>query len=651
MLRAVIAVLLLTLSLSSPSALAEGRVLILNGYVDGLPFPRRIKEEIRNQLEENVPGIVVHSQSLDIYRPQSEEYKQLLVDLITHTYADQIDLIVALDPNAFFFYRERLSKVFSDVPVIYSNDRGTVTDLRANEYSLLIRPNFRETLRIARHHIPDLKRIYLVGDEYNQELTQTTLEGLIEGIELVELGGLPLQSMRDEISKLGAGDLLFFQLLFADGEGTPMVPPIRYLREFSGISPVPTVCMYANFIAQGCLGGSVSSPQDQAGAIVEAIQTFTYDEASLPTATWERLAAPPTGQVLRRFASQSLVDYPKLTTYDLDRRELPGVTYLNKPAPIYQGYARELSIAAIGALALLVVLTIYLSIVQRQRNVLHRFAALTDNVPTGIFWLDDRLRRWHHNSRIEQWANELNRPVHEIREAAMEHLLQQLEKPGDFELNDGKNGRFFRVRATEFESHPEILLLEDTTVTHEYQRRLQQQAMIDDLTGLPNRRTLNISLKRWCASSRRDANPFAVMLIDLDGFKPINDQHGHATGDHVLATISERLQSRTRQNDLFGRLGGDEFLLLAEGVTNREESQQLCDQIQSIIREPIECTAADRVFEVSVGASVGVALCPTHSTDAGELLLLADRAMYQVKERGKGTWGLYQPPNDEALDA
>ena len=69
--RAVIAVLLLTLSLSSPSALAEGRVLILNGYVDGLPFPRRIKEEIRNQLEENVPGIVVHSQSLDIYRPQS----------------------------------------------------------------------------------------------------------------------------------------------------------------------------------------------------------------------------------------------------------------------------------------------------------------------------------------------------------------------------------------------------------------------------------------------------------------------------------------------------------------------------------------------------------------------------------------------------
>src|SRR6056300_1281245 len=219
MLRAAIAALLLTLSLSSPSALAEGRALILNGYVDGLPFPRRIKEEIRNQLEENVPGIVVHSQSLDIYRPQSEEYKQLLVDLITHTYADQIDLIVALDPNAFFFYRERLSKVFGDVPVIYSNDRGTVTDLRANEYSLLIRPNFRETLRIARHHIPDLTRIYLVGDEYNQELTQTTLEGLIEGIELVELGGLPLQSMRDEISKLGAGDLLFFQLLFADGEG------------------------------------------------------------------------------------------------------------------------------------------------------------------------------------------------------------------------------------------------------------------------------------------------------------------------------------------------------------------------------------------------------------------------------------------------
>lgn len=649
--RALFIALLLALTFTAPSTFADGRVLILNGYVDGLPFPRRIKDEVRNILERNIPGVVVHSQSLDIYRPQTDEYKQLLVDLITHTYAGQIDLIVALDQRAFQFYRERLSSVFGEVPIIFSNDRSELLDLRANEYSLLIRPNFRETLRIARHHIPDLKRIYLVGDKYNQDLTQSTLEGLLADIELIELGGLSQKRMREEISQLGRGDMLFFQLLFADGEGEPMVPPIRYIREFSEISPVPTACMYANFISVGCFGGSVSSPADQAAAIVEAIQTFAFKEVSLPTATWEPLPAPPTGQILRRFASQSLVDYTKLSKYGLDSRELSGVTYINKPAPIYADYARELSFAVGITLVLLALVTIYLWIVRRQRNLLHRFASLTDNVPTGIFWLDEQLSRWHHNDRIERWSIELNRSIDEIREAALEHLKSQSDTPRDFAIGDGVVSRYFRVRATEFESHPEILLLEDTTAAHEYQRRLQQQAMIDDLTGLPNRRTLNLSLEQWTASNRRDSNPFAVMLIDLDGFKPINDNHGHAVGDQVLSEIGRRLQSRTRQNDILGRLGGDEFLLLAEGVSNTSEAGQLCQQVLSIIREPIQCTFNDQELSVKVGASIGVALCPAQSTDAELLLLFADRAMYRVKDEGRGSWGIYRAEKDASSNA
>lgn len=642
MLRRLLILICLTLSLVSTPASATGRILVLNGYVDGLPFPRRIKDEVRNLLEQRVPGVVVHSQSLDIYRPQPEGYKQLLVDLINLTYRDQIDLIIALDGNAFDFYRERLAPTFGEVPILYVNDRSEMAQLRENEYSLLIRPNFRETLRIAKHHVPDLQRLYLVGDRYNEDLAASTLEGLLSEIELINLGQLSLAQMRDRISQLGQGDLLFFQLIFADGEGKPMVPPVRYMKEFAELSPVPTLCMYANFIAAGCFGGSVSSPEDQAEAIAEAVQIFAYDEVSLAGAKWERLPAPPTGSVLRRFASQSLVDYQKLKRFNMDSLELSGVTYINKPPPIYQGYARELTIFAVIGLILMVLLVIYLWIIRRQRNILHRFASLTDNAPTGIFWLDEQMSRWHHNERIEQWATELNKPISEIREAALLHQRNQRDESIDFALGDGTVQRYFKVRATEYDSRPELLLLEDTTEIHLYQRRLHEQAMVDDLTGLPNRRALHTALERWSASNMRETNPFAVMLIDLDGFKPINDQFGHATGDQVLREIGARLKSRSRQSDILGRLGGDEFLLLAQGVSSTSECAYLCNQFLKLLREPIKCIVDNQQRTLQVDASIGVAFCPEHTTDPELLLLFADRAMYSVKQSGRGNWRIYR---------
>lgn len=647
MLRTLIALLLLSFTLTAPSALAEGRILVLSGYVDGLPFPRRIKQDLRDQLEAQIPGVVVHAQSLDIYRPQPESHKQLLVDVISATYAGQVDLIVALDPKAFEFYRERLSSQFGDTPIIFSNDRGELTALQAHEYSLLIRPNFRETLRIARHHYPELKRLYLVGDEYNEDLTVSELDGQLAGIELVRLGEKSLEQMRQTISSLGEGDLLFFQLLFADGEGTPMVPPIRYLTEFAALSPVPTLCMYANFIAQGCLGGSVSSPADQAQALVEAIQTYAFKEVSLDTATWSPLPQPPTGQILRRFASQSVVDYTALERFSLDQRKLAGVRYVNEPQPIYAGFAKELAILSAIALALLAATIGYLWFVRGQRNLLHRFASLSDTVPTGIFWSDESGRRWHHNQRISHWANQLNMPVGELREAALAHLSRHPHTHKEFALGKAGEIRYFNVRVTEYQDHPEILLLEETTELHEYQRKLQEQALIDELTGLPNRRSVNTTLERWCAASHREQRSFAVMLFDLDGFKSINDNYGHAAGDTVLAKISARLKSRSRQSDMISRLGGDEFLLLADGLGSDIEAQSLARALLTTIEEPIDLDEAGA--RVSLTASVGIALCPEHTSDPDLITLFADRAMYSVKRDGEhGGVAVYSPLSDEA---
>lgn len=635
--------LLLSISFSQP-VLATGRVLVLSGYVEGLPFPRRIKQSLRDQLEALIPGIVIHAQALDIYRPQPESYKQLLVDLIDATYADQVDLIVALDPKAFEFYRERLTRRFGETPIIFANDRGELPALAAHEYSLAMRPNFRETLRIARHHYPDLQRLFLVGDNYNEDLAVSQLDGQLGDIELIRLGEKSLAQMRSTIAGLGEGDMLYFQLLFADGEGTPMVPPIRYLAEFAALSPVPTLCMYANFIAQGCVGGSVSSPTDQASAIVEAIQTYAFNEVSLNTATWEPLPYPPTGQILRRFASQSVVDFSSLERFNLDPRKLAGVRYINEPAPFYQGFARELAITAGGTLVLLLILSAYLWFVRGQRNLLHRFASLTHNVPTGIFWSDKSGRQWRHNQRLDQWGEQLGMPVGEIREAALQHLQRYPEGNKEFALGRSGEIRYFNVRVTEYDHQPEILLLEETTERHEYQRRLKQQALIDELTQLPNRRAVNSTLERWCAASKRGQRKFAVLLLDLDGFKAINDNYGHAAGDAVLAKVSARLKSRSRQSDMVARLGGDEFLVLADGVDTELEAKTLARAIATVIQETIELE--ERGIRVSVSASIGISLCPEHTSDPDLITRFADRAMYQTKHgTQRGGARLYKPLN------
>lgn len=646
MLRYLLTTLLLGTLLLSPLAHATGRVLVLSGYVDGLPFPRRILQDLRDQLEAQVPGIVVHSQSLDIYRPQPESYKELLVDLISATYADQVDLIVALDPKAFEFYRERLRRKFEDVPIIFSNDRADIPDLQSNEYSLLIRPNFRETLRIARHHYPQLKRLFLVGDTYNENLAESELEGQLSGIQLIRLGDKSLAQMRETIGALGEGDLLYFQLLFADGEGAPMVPPIRYLAEFAALSPVPTLCMYANFIPQGCLGGSVSSPTDQALAITEAIQTYAFNEVSLKTANWSPLPKPPTGQVLRRFASQSIVDYPALERFALDQRKLVGVRYINEPKPFYDGFARELAILMAITLVLLLGTTIYLWFVRGQRNLLHRFASLTDTVPTGIFWSDESGRRWHHNERVSDWAKQLNIPIGELREAALAHLKNHPVARKEFALGRAGDIRFFNVRVTEYHDHPEILLLEETTELHAYQSKLEEQALMDELTNLPNRRAANQALARWCASSQRGQRNFACLLIDLDGFKAINDNYGHATGDAVLAKISARLRSRTRQSDIIARLGGDEFIMLADGMDTEHEAESLARSVLACIEETIELK--ETAIRVSLTASIGISLCPEHTSDSDLITLFADRAMYKIKHGDqRGGVALYKPQDIE----
>lgn len=187
-----------------------------------------------------------------------------------------------------------------------------------------------------------------------------------------------------------------------------------------------------------------------------------------------------------------------------------------------------------------------------------------------------------------------------------------------------------------------MFMLEESTDTHQVQKLLEEQALIDPLTQLPNRRALLNELKQWAAQNDRNHAPFAVMMIDLDGFKLINDQYGHSAGDKVLSEIGARLKKRTRENDVIGRLGGDEFMILAADMTSHQNCQELCKDLIKLIKQPIEVSSEGAQHTVSIGVSIGIAFCPEHSSIDTELADLADQAMYQVKNHKKGGWIIFE---------
>jgi diguanylate cyclase (GGDEF)-like protein len=172
------------------------------------------------------------------------------------------------------------------------------------------------------------------------------------------------------------------------------------------------------------------------------------------------------------------------------------------------------------------------------------------------------------------------------------------------------------------------------------QEDLAHKAMHDPLTALPNRLLFQDRLDQAIRLATRNNSHLAVLLLDLDGFKAVNDTFGHACGDLVLQALGARLAVAVRASDTVARIGGDEFALLMP-AGDRDGAGRVAAAILEGFREPF----ALQEVVVSVGASIGIALYPEHASDGASLLRMADAAMYRAK-RVHGSYEFYDPPRD-----
>jgi diguanylate cyclase (GGDEF)-like protein/PAS domain S-box-containing protein len=179
----------------------------------------------------------------------------------------------------------------------------------------------------------------------------------------------------------------------------------------------------------------------------------------------------------------------------------------------------------------------------------------------------------------------------------------------------------------------------------EKQQHLDHLAHHDQLTGLPNRLFLAVHLPEAIDEARRTGATLAVLFLDLDRFKHINDSRGHETGDKLLKTVATRIRSTVRDEDVVVRMGGDEFIVVLKNVKGGDQVNDTASRINEALAAPVIVDGRPLVTTVSIGVS----MYPRDGTDIGELLRHSDTAMYQAKDRGRNNFQLFSPGMDRKL--
>ncbi len=172
-----------------------------------------------------------------------------------------------------------------------------------------------------------------------------------------------------------------------------------------------------------------------------------------------------------------------------------------------------------------------------------------------------------------------------------------------------------------------LSLVQDVTLRIEAEQQLREAAVHDTLTGLPNRLSLMVRLENAVTVAKRNQGLLALLFIDLNRFKPVNDRYGHAVGDKLLREVAARLRTCVREADTLARLGGDEFVVLLQSDVSRVTPAFTAQRIAEALQAPYNVDG----HVIEIGASIGISLFPEDAEDADRLLARADAAMYRVK--------------------
>ena len=250
-------------------------------------------------------------------------------------------------------------------------------------------------------------------------------------------------------------------------------------------------------------------------------------------------------------------------------------------------------------------------------------------------------------NKVDEWSSRLHPAEREAVQSRVKsyvaHPVQSLQLEYRMRHRDGSY-RWVVMQAIaiadENNNAPRLIgTMLDVTEQKQIEQRVREAAQHDALTGLPNRALIFEYAGHLLAAAHRKHSRGALLFIDLDRFKPVNDLYGHDIGDRLLKEVSKRLIACVRHEDVIGRIGGDEFVIVLPYLGKDYSAYTVAEHVLEAIQQPFHIDELD----LHITASIGISLYPQHGTEVDALLHAADLAMYQVKERGRGAYHVYTP--------
>jgi diguanylate cyclase (GGDEF)-like protein/PAS domain S-box-containing protein len=346
---------------------------------------------------------------------------------------------------------------------------------------------------------------------------------------------------------------------------------------------------------------------------------------------------------------------PNWHTYEVSRPDEIGDL-----ARVYAEF-RQITIERMEALNKVAEQQVVMEAEERQLKLLaERFDAALRNMHLGLVMVDRDQQLLVHNPKIVELLGVsaddvwIGRAMKEILQRAAEleglsdenlkRLLAAFSKLWSISgkenlLIETKSGRVLEFAFQPMAESGSLIIVEDITEKSSAQAAVHRLAYFDSLTELPNRRAFFDGVERALDETGPENELFALLFVDLDHFKQINDTQGHGAGDELLRGVASRLMSLVRKGDIVARLGGDEFVILQRDVRRVKDISSLAQRIVDCFREPLIVAGQ----EVCIGASVGVARAPRDGQDRDTLMRNADTALYRAKASGRNTWRFFKP--------
>lgn len=279
--------------------------------------------------------------------------------------------------------------------------------------------------------------------------------------------------------------------------------------------------------------------------------------------------------------------------------------------------------------------------IQYYNQTAEKIFGMTTEQAVGV-----NLMRIHQAQKVDDARNRLG--LDKAREEGEYRFNLSMRQDSGEKLIDARVSPIYRENQ-EFAGY--MLMCEDVTEQRQASELIAYQASYDALTDLPNRRMFLDNLQKAMARTRRHQHKGAVLFLDLDNFKNINDSLGHPLGDALLRTVAQRMRETIRDEDTVARLGGDEFVILMPEVSNdpdytAREVQELADKVRLEITQPMQVEGHD----LQVTTSIGIAIFPSGDESADDILRQADTAMYRAKESGRNAVRFFLPSMQRVAD-